>query len=64
MKGVDIMTYWVILGITIIARVTGMEAAYEVYHKACELAELIGSNCMLVTEEDEKVIAEYKYEEK
>ena len=58
------MTYWVILGITIITRVTGMEAAYEVYHKACELAELIGSNCMLVTEEDEKVIAEYKYEEK
>lgn len=63
MKGVDIMTYWVILGITIIARVTGMEAAYEVYHKACELAELIGSNCMLVTEEDEKVIAEYKEED-
>jgi hypothetical protein len=63
MKGVDIMTYWVILGITIIARVTGMEAAYEVYHKACELAELIGSNCMLVTEEDEKVITKYKYEE-
>lgn len=63
MKRVDIMTYWVILGITIIARVTGMEAAYEVYHKACELAELIGSNCMLVTEEDEKVITKYKYEE-
>lgn len=57
------MTYWVILGITIIARVTGMEAAYEVYHKARELAELIGSNCMLVTEEDEKVIAEYKEED-
>ena len=57
------MTYWVILGITIIARVTGMEAAYEVYHKACELAALIGSNCMLVNEEDEKVIIKYKYEE-
>ena len=57
------MTYWVILGITIIARVTGMEAAYEVYHKACELAELISSNCMLVTEEDEKVITKYNYEE-
>lgn len=56
------MTYRVVLGITIIARITGMEAAYEVYHKACELAELIGSNCMLVTEEDEKVIAEYKEE--
>lgn len=56
------MTYWVILGITIIARITGMEAAYEIYHKAYELAELIGSNCMLVTEEDEKVIAEYKEE--
>lgn len=57
------MTYWVILGITIIARVTGMEAAYEVYHKACELAALIGSNCMLVTDEDCEVIAEYKEEE-
>jgi len=57
------MIYWVILGITMIARVTGMEAAYEVYHKACELAELIGSNCMLVTEEDGEVIAEYREEE-
>ena len=57
------MTYWVILGITIIARVTGMEAAYEVYHKACELAALIGSNCMLVTDEDGEVIAEYKEED-
>lgn len=56
------MTYWVVLGITIIARITGMEAAYEVYHKACELAELIGTSCMLVTEKDEKVIAEYKEE--
>lgn len=57
------MTYWIILGIMPIARITGMEAAYEVYHKACELAELIGSNCMLVTEEDGEVIAEYKEEE-
>ena len=57
------MTYWVILGITIIARVTGMEAAYEVYHKTCELAELIGQNCMLVTDEDGEVIAEYKEED-
>lgn len=57
------MTYWVILGITIIARITGMEAAYEVYHKACELAELIGQSCMLVTDEDGEVIAEYKEEE-
>ena len=53
------MTYWIILGIMPIARITGM----EVYHKACELAELIGSNCMLVTEEDGEVIAEYKEEE-
>ena len=57
------MKYLIILGITVIAGVTGMEAAYEVYHKACELAALIGSNCMLVTEEDEKVIIKYKYEE-
>ena len=57
------MTYWIFLGIAAIAKVTGMEAAYEVYHKTCELAELIGSNCMLVTDEDAEVIAEYKYEE-
>ena len=57
------MVYWIFLGVAPIAKVTGMEAAYEVYHKACELAALIGSNCMLVTEEDEKVIIKYKYEE-
>lgn len=57
------MTYWIILGVTVIAGVTGMEAAYEVYHKACELAALIGSNCMLVADEDCEVIAEYKEEE-
>lgn len=57
------MKYWIILGITVIAGVTGMEAAYEIYHKTCELAELIGSNCMLVTDEDGEVIAEYKEEE-
>ena len=57
------MKYWIILGITVIAVVTGMEAAYEVYHKACELAELIGQNCMLVTGEDGEVIAEYKEED-
>ena len=57
------MTYWVILGITIIARVTGMEAAYEAFYKTCELAELIGQSCRLVIEKDDEVIAEYKYEE-
>lgn len=57
------MAYWIILGIAVIARVTGIEAAHEVYYKTCELAELIGQNCMLVTEEDGEVIAEYKYEE-
>ena len=57
------MKYWIFLGVTAIAKVTGMEAAYEIYHKTCELAELIGSNCMLVTDEDGEVIAEYKEEE-
>lgn len=57
------MTYWIVLGITIITRVTGIEAAHEIYYKTCELAELIGSNCMLVAEDDDKVIAEYKWEE-
>lgn len=51
------------LGMTPIARITGMEAAYEVYYTTRALAELIGSNCMLVAEEDGEVIAEYKEEE-
>lgn len=51
------------LGMVPIARITGIEAAHEAYYKTCELAELIGSNCILVTEEDGEVIAEYKYEE-
>ena len=49
-----------VLGMTPIARITGTEAAYEVYHKACELVELTGGNCMLVAEENGEVIAEYK----
>ena len=57
------MAYWIFLGVAPIVKVTGMEAAYEVYHKTCELAELIGSNCMLVTDEDGEVIAEYKEED-
>lgn len=57
------MVYWIFLGVTAIAKVTGMEVAYEVYHKTCELAELIGQNCMLVTDEDCEVIAEYKEED-
>lgn len=51
------------LGMTPVARITGMEAAYEVYYTARALAELIGSSCMLVAEEDGEVIAEYKGEE-
>ena len=57
------MTDWIFLGVVAIAKVTGMEAAYEVYYKTCELAALIGSNCMLVTDEDGEVIAEYKEED-
>ena len=51
------------LGMTPIARITGLEAAYEVYYTTRTLAELIGSNCMLVVEENGEVIAEYKGEE-
>lgn len=51
------------LGMTPIARITGLEAAYEVYYTTRALAELIGSNCMLVVEENGEVIAEYKGEE-
>ena len=54
------MVYWIFLGVAPIAKVTGMEAAY---HKTCVLAELIGQNCMLVTDEDGEVIAEYKEED-
>ena len=57
------MVYWIFLGVAPIATVTGMAAASEVYHKTCVLAELIGSNCMLVTDEDGEVIAEYKEED-
>lgn len=57
------MAYRIILGTTVIARITGMEAAYEAFYKTCELAELIGQSCRLVTEKDDEVIAEYKYEE-
>lgn len=57
------MSYWIYLGIPPIARIAGTEAAYEVYHKACELAELTGGNCILVTEEGGEIIAEYRKEE-
>lgn len=30
-----------------IAKVRGCEAAYEVYTKACELAEMVGADCTL-----------------
>lgn len=59
------MTYRIILGATVIARITGIEAAHEAFYETCELAEVIGQSCRLVTEKDDEVevIAEYKYEE-
>lgn len=57
------MAYRIILGATVIARITGIEAAHEAFYETCELAEVIGQSCRLVTEKDDEVIAEYKYEE-
>ena len=54
------MKFDIYFGTTPIAVICGMESAYEVYHKACELAELTGDECMLVAEENGEVIAEYK----
>ncbi len=57
------MIYLIYFGAAPIARIYGMESAYEVYHKACELAELTGDECMLVIEEDGEVIADTEWEE-
>lgn len=40
-----------------IAQISGCEAAYEAYKKACEFAELVGVDCDLVDIENGEVIA-------
>ena len=42
---------------TEIGQVSGCEAAYEAFKKACELAELVGKDCALVDNETGEVIA-------
>ena len=48
---------------TEIAQVSGCEAAYEVYKKACELAELVGKDCVLMDAETGEIIASLEDEE-
>ena len=46
-----------------IAQVSGFEAAYEAYKKACEFAELVGKNCVLFDVECAEVLAILNEEE-
>lgn len=46
-----------------IAQVSGCEAAYEVYKKACEFAELVGMDCALVDAETGEIIANLEDED-
>ena len=43
--------------LTEIATVDGCEAAYEAYHKACDFAELVGKDCILMDTETCEVLA-------
>jgi len=54
----DTKNYW-----TEIATVSGCEFAYEIYRKACELAELVGKDCALVDAETGEVLASLEDEE-
>ncbi len=47
---------------TEIATVSGCEAAYEVYRKACELAELVGKDCILIDAEAGEILASLESE--
>lgn len=42
---------------TEVGQISGCEAAYEAFKKACELAELVGKDCALVDNETGEVIA-------
>lgn len=46
-----------------IARVSGCEAAYEAYTKACELAEMVGADCALMDTITGECLEEFNVEE-
>lgn len=47
---------------TEIATVSGCEAAYEAYKKACEFAELVGKDCALFDADTGEIIAHFEDE--
>lgn len=48
---------------TEIGKVSGTEAAYEAYIKACEFAEMVGKDCALMDAETGEIIAEMNEED-
>ena len=50
-------TYKIFLNTRLIATVEGTECAYAAYHKACELAEIVGKTASLVWAETGEVVA-------
>lgn len=48
---------------TEIAKISGCEAAYDAYVKACEFAELVGKDCYLIDAETGEIIANYREDE-
>ena len=48
---------------TKIATVSGCEAAYTTYKKACELAELVGKDCALFDDETGEILANLEDED-
>ena len=44
-------------GWTILGTVSGCEAAYAAFEKACELAEILGKDCALIDCETGEVLA-------
>lgn len=40
-----------------IAQVSGCEAAYEAYKRACDFAELVGMDCALIDAETGEILA-------
>ena len=51
------MKYYIYIQNNMVAEVEGCEFAYEVYHKAAELAEMLGQIANLVDGETGEVIA-------
>ena len=48
---------------TEIAKISGCEAAYDAYVKACEFADLVGKDCALVDAETGEIIASFGEDE-